>query len=148
LAIYTPQATGSTRHLCPPKSTQKQPKQVSQKKSTNVQLAKIIRQQAATLHDRVQHNPALKWTWGTDLDEQDIWQSMCGANQGNCLPHSGYDASLAWGRQGGQNSDSPSFPQTMGSIIYSKVSILPFPELDASEAHLREFPLHHPNTHV
>ena len=39
-----------------------------------------------------------QWTWGVDLNSQDIWNMIRGADRQYQLPHSGYDNSLATGR--------------------------------------------------
>jgi hypothetical protein len=39
-----------------------------------------------------------KWTWGVDLDSQDIWEMVRGADKNLQLPHSGYDADLMTGK--------------------------------------------------
>lgn len=39
-----------------------------------------------------------KWTWGVDLNSQDIWEMVQGADKNLQIPHSGYDADLRTGR--------------------------------------------------
>jgi hypothetical protein len=39
-------------------------------------------------------DPSTKWTWGVDLDEQDLIDMVRAADRGFALPHSGYDESL------------------------------------------------------
>ena len=138
------------KQLCP-QTTTWQKSTLTSKILTNGQLAKIVHEQA-TLHlDHLQHSPALKWTWGTDLDLNDIRQCVRGADKGNCIPHSGYDGSLPKGRLGGEDSAGPSsLPITSGSVLFPNVSATPVSELDVSERpeHFREFPLQHPYTCV
>lgn len=38
------------------------------------------------------------WTWGVDLNSQDIWEMIRGANKNYQLPHSGYDEDLRTGK--------------------------------------------------
>ena len=45
-----------------------------------------------------------KWTWGVDLNSQDIWEMTRGADKGYQIPHSGYDNDL---RTGKLRSSSP-----------------------------------------
>jgi hypothetical protein len=45
-----------------------------------------------------------KWTWGVDLNSQDIWEMTRGADKGYKIPHSGYDDDL---RTGKLRSSSP-----------------------------------------
>jgi hypothetical protein len=45
-----------------------------------------------------------KWTWGVDLDSQDLWDMVRGADKNYQVPHSGYDADL---RTGKLRSSSP-----------------------------------------
>lgn len=41
---------------------------------------------------------ASKWTWGVELNSQDLWDMIRGADKQYQLPHSGYDEELATGK--------------------------------------------------
>ena len=43
-------------------------------------------------------NRKSKWTWGVELDSNDIWQMIRGADKQCQIPHSGYDDELATGK--------------------------------------------------
>src|ERR1700742_1972203 len=63
---------------------------------------------------RSQSQPALKWTWGPDLTENDIL-----ANKGKQKAHSGYRQSLPAGHARGEWSVTASLPA--GTEVYSQV---------------------------
>jgi hypothetical protein len=39
---------------------------------TNQQLAKVVHRNAQVQYDSLKRQPSLKWTWGADLDREDI----------------------------------------------------------------------------
>ena len=51
-----------------------------------------------------------KWTWGVDLDENDLEGLVRAGDKGNVLPNSGYDESLQEGNFRGKDSAPESFP--------------------------------------
>lgn len=56
----------------------------------------------------LQDRPADKWVWGVDLDDEDIWNMVRGAdgenNKDSGFSHSGYDMTLATGELPGEDS--------------------------------------------
>ena len=100
-------------------------------KLTNAQLAKILQQQATIDCICLENSLAMKWTWGTDLNANDIHDMLQGADKGNVLPHSGYDDTIPWGNAGGDDSKMPSVPKTSTSVQYLDISFVPITEIQS-----------------
>src|ERR1700760_842905 len=83
---------------------------------TNEELSKILRQHAEAEHDRMRWHPSLKWTWGVDLDRQDIQQLFHAADTNYKIPHSAYDYSLKTGNFEGSDSCGPTMPRLKGWV--------------------------------
>jgi hypothetical protein len=81
---------------------------------------------------------ATKWTWGVDLDEDDLLDLIRGADRDHEVPHSGYDEELPSGSLRSPSSGAPD-PTTMEdpndpNILFDAVSIpITIRELDLDE---------------
>lgn len=94
--------------------------------------AETVRQEAITEVQRISNMAPLKWTWGADMDLNEIKNLRRSADNCHRLPHSGYDTSLPQGV--GTRSESPLL--TVNDIDedanFSDIGedILPVPEMD------------------
>jgi hypothetical protein len=118
----------------------KQPKPLSVS-----QLAEIICWNAKLEQHCLQQHPSLKWTWGIDLDNADIWQLFRTADRQFELPHTGYDASLLDGRLCGQYSAYESVPTSFVPSIADDIGVLELLSIDVP-LHFNTFPLQHAYT--
>jgi hypothetical protein len=118
----------------------KQPKPLSVS-----QLAEIICRNAKLEQHCLQQHPSLKWTWGVDLNNADIWQLFHTADRQFELPHTGYNASLLDRRLHGQYSAYESVPTSFVPSIADDVGV---PELFSIDVplHFDTFPLRHAYT--
>ena len=96
------------------------------------EVAESVRQDAIADVKRMSNMAPLKWTWGADMDPKELHNLRRSADDGNQLPHSGYDTSL----MGGSASRSESPLLTAADIddngYFSDIGedIQPVPELD------------------
>jgi hypothetical protein len=74
-------------------STTKKGKGKENQQSEVVDGWRLISQERLKNADQNVH-PESKWTWGVDLEEQDLRDIVRSADRGLVLPHSGYDESL------------------------------------------------------
>ncbi|KAF8804325.1 hypothetical protein BYT27DRAFT_7259309, partial [Phlegmacium glaucopus] len=58
------------------------------------EIAETVQQGAMAEVERIQNMPALKWTWGVDMDVSELENLKCSADAGHIPPHSRYDTSL------------------------------------------------------
>ncbi|KAF8799525.1 hypothetical protein BYT27DRAFT_7263827 [Phlegmacium glaucopus] len=58
------------------------------------EIAETVRQGAMAEVERIQNMPALKWTWGVDMDVSELENLKRSADASHIPPHSGYDTSL------------------------------------------------------
>ena len=75
------------------------------------ELAAAVRLGAINEVERMQNMPALKWTWGVDMDASDLPALHRSVDTGNQLPHSGYDESLT---HGSDTRSETSVPNDLG----------------------------------
>jgi hypothetical protein len=117
-------------------------RRIQAKKMTNQQLAKVVHRNAQVQYDSLKRQPSLKWTWGADLDREDIRRLFRAADRSYELPHSDYDYSLKPGRFSGEDSPYGTMPRP-GSGIHSIIPDQKLPYLDTDEfpIHFHEFPL-------
>ena len=108
----------------------------------NKQLAKVGPRNAQVQYDSLRWQPSLKWTWGADLDHEDIRRLFCAADRSYELPHSDYDYSLKPGRFSGEDSPYGTMPRP-GSGIHSIIPDQKLPNLDPDDfpIHFCKFPL-------
>ena len=125
-----PQPSAPTRQMRERKTPN--PRPIQQRKLTNIQLANILREHAEAKHQQLTQDPALKWTWGMDVNTTDIQELFRAGDNDYVLPHSGYDASLPEGRFPGEHTASqPSLPDISSGVRYSRIgsSITTVPDI-------------------
>ena len=81
-----------------------------------------------------------KWTWGVDLDENDIRRMVRAADTGFVLPHSGYDESLGDSSLA-SDTDNPT-PTIIQEVEDETTNRLPYEPLSTDIRHDRELELH------
>jgi len=80
------------------------PRDKKEKHRNVLKVAEIVRAEAqeawgeSTTNENLFGGAESKWTWGVDLNSQDLWFMIRGADRLYQLPHSGYDDELASGK--------------------------------------------------
>ena len=115
----------------------------TQKKLTNGQLAEILRQHADADLTKFKLHPSLKWTWGADLNEEEIRHLFRAADKNYQVPHSAYDYSLEDGNMHEQDSGFPSMPRSGHCSSIGDKEVVPELHSDDAPGHFHRFPLCH-----
>lgn len=109
------------------------------------------RERATQLWKIASSRPALKWTFGVDLTNEDLQDMVRGADRNYQLPHSGYDDDLNLGKLKGHSSPLPDLNEMQNPDDPDVI----FDELSPDFPHVRELlpheypiafvfpPLHH-----
>jgi hypothetical protein len=102
--------------LLPPPAPTPAPARTTRRKVNKIEL---VRQQAAAELEQYRALPAasLKWTWGPDLDEDDILEVLHPRHK---TQHSGYHEEMPDGRCYGVWDDTDSLPT--GTAVYSSLA--------------------------
>jgi hypothetical protein len=122
-------------------------RQLAKPSSLQELVEKVREHSKAEYHRWIQH-PSLKWTWGVDLERDDIGELFRAGDINYRLPHSGYDYSLKDGRLKGQYSEAPTV-ETEGwqNSSFTKRK-MPFLPIEDFPTHFSQFPLRRPRTHI
>jgi hypothetical protein len=134
--------TASAPNLRPRKSAASQ-QPIIPTTPSNAQLAEIMRQHAETERDRLVQHPALKWTWGVDVEEADLQSMFRGGDRNYLLPHTGYDSSLPGNVEAGEWSETASHPRSADRHYHTHADNPGVPELLSKHIplHFHKYPL-------
>ncbi|KAH9952474.1 hypothetical protein BGW80DRAFT_1469795, partial [Lactifluus volemus] len=122
------------------------------RKLTLTKLAEIMQYHYRADRVRLENEPCLKWTWGVDLNDNDVRGLFRAGDRDYKPPHSGYDESLREGNFPGEYSVGPSsaFIPPPSPKITPGTRPSDTPELAPNDIphHFRAFPLHRPRAVV
>ena len=101
-----------------------------------------IEMKAAAELSRLESDPSLKWTWGTELSREEVLGLRKPIRFFVPRKHSGYEVSLPLGKQG-EESDGPDFPSFSQTISEVADDIMDIPDLESKDipTHFTRYPL-------
>ena len=112
---------------------------------TLAQLAEVVRENSNTqwkrLQQHLEQHGALKWTWGVDIQDDEI-KHMFRAAERNFQPHTGYNCSLG-GPIPGESTVIPVLPTPSERDCHTGADVPDVPELGdaAIPTHFNDYPL-------
>ena len=113
---------------------------------TIAQLAEVVRDNSEAQYKRLQQHleqhGSQKWTWGVDVQDDEIKHMFRAANRDFKLPHTGYNYSLG-GPIPGDSTVLPALPTASERGLHTSVDVPEVPDLDdtAIPTHFNEYPL-------
>lgn len=117
------------------------------------ELAELVRENSETqwkrLQEHLEQHAALKWTWGVDIQDDEIKHMVRATGNNFQIPHTGYNSSLG-GPIPGDSTVLPALPTPSERDCHTRADVPDIPELGdtAIPTHFNDYPLRRLSEHI